>query len=224
MLAPRDTGQACNACVYFHSRDAYGGFCRNTPPPWYPVANADWCGHYSLTFPAVMPPLHAPTHEAGGTDELNVQGLHGLLADPQEPLQRAATGMIAPSNPPGTTNLANTMMGLGSLFRITPIFAGRVHIIVSGVVSNSGANNGMNLTGYWGTGTAPANGAPATGNAWSGTQHLTTKAAGELKGFAIIGGLVGATVGVPIWFDAALCCVAGGTANLYDCQFVAFEL
>ncbi len=34
----------------------------------------------------IIPALHAVTHENGGTDEINVTGLSGLLADPQTPL------------------------------------------------------------------------------------------------------------------------------------------
>jgi hypothetical protein len=36
-------------------------------------------------------PLHATTHEAGGTDEINVTGLNGLLADPQTPTAHASS-------------------------------------------------------------------------------------------------------------------------------------
>ena len=37
------------------------------------------------------PAPHAPTHENGGTDEINVGGLSGVLADPQIPIAHAAT-------------------------------------------------------------------------------------------------------------------------------------
>ena len=44
-------------------------------------------------------PLHASTHEDGGTDEINVAGLSGLLADGQTPLTHASTHASAGSDP-----------------------------------------------------------------------------------------------------------------------------
>ena len=44
-------------------------------------------------------PLHASTHEDGGTDEISVTGLSGLLADGQTPLTHASTHASAGSDP-----------------------------------------------------------------------------------------------------------------------------
>ena len=44
-------------------------------------------------------PLHASTHEDGGTDEISVTGLSGLLADGQTPLAHASTHASAGSDP-----------------------------------------------------------------------------------------------------------------------------
>ena len=44
-------------------------------------------------------PLHASTHEDGGTDEISVAGLSGLLADGQTPLTHASTHASAGSDP-----------------------------------------------------------------------------------------------------------------------------
>ena len=44
-------------------------------------------------------PLHASTHQNGGTDEISVAGLSGLLADGQTPLTHASTHASAGSDP-----------------------------------------------------------------------------------------------------------------------------
>jgi len=44
--------------------------------------------------PPVVVPAHAAQHENGGTDELEVEGLAGKLASPQEPEDHAATHQV----------------------------------------------------------------------------------------------------------------------------------
>lgn len=48
------------------------------------------------------PTAHGATHENGGGDEINVDGLSGLLADPQTPLGHAATHAPGGSDPLAT--------------------------------------------------------------------------------------------------------------------------
>lgn len=55
------------------------------------------------------PPLpveaHAPQHEAGGADEVNVEDLHGALADPQVPVSHKARHQLAGDDVIDVTNL-----------------------------------------------------------------------------------------------------------------------
>jgi hypothetical protein len=53
-----------------------------------PGTLADW---KEITFSGGVPGSHASTHQDGGTDEISVANLSGLLADPQEPLSTSAT-------------------------------------------------------------------------------------------------------------------------------------
>jgi len=63
---------------------------------------------------------HGPTHEAGGNDEINVEGLSGQLAGPQKPdpieLQNLTTAEIQQLENIGTTTISAAQWGyLGSL-------------------------------------------------------------------------------------------------------------
>src|SRR5262249_22112210 len=79
---------------------------------------------------------------------------------------------FAPSNPTGTASLTNVMMGLGSAVVFTPLFRGRMRVTFTGIIQNSTASNGAKINPpRWGIGTAPVNGAAATGN---GTFGQTT--------------------------------------------------
>jgi len=53
------------------------------------------------------------------------------------------------------------MMGLAISF--TPLYSGRVKIIIAGEASNNTAGDGFLIYAAYGTGAAPANGAAATG-------------------------------------------------------------
>ena len=84
-----------------------------------PIAGAD--GKLAVAFV----PSHASTHQDGGSDEMSVAGLSGLLADGQTPLAHAAS-----HNPGGSDaltgyevtsakNAASGYAGLSSASRIT---------------------------------------------------------------------------------------------------------
>lgn len=49
--------------------------------------------------PALSLPAHANTHEDGGSDEVNVDGLSGLLADAQAPTDHSSTHLPSGSDP-----------------------------------------------------------------------------------------------------------------------------
>lgn len=59
---------------------------------------------------ARTPTAHAGTHEDGGTDELDVTGLSGLLADPQTPLAHEATHKSGGTDPFLSTDLLEAIV------------------------------------------------------------------------------------------------------------------
>lgn len=69
------------------------------------------------------PTSHASTHENGGSDEINVAGLNGLLADQQTPLAHETTHRSAGSDPLSVLNLAGFPGGTGTFLRADASFA-----------------------------------------------------------------------------------------------------
>ncbi len=61
-------------------------------------------------------PLHATTHEAGGTDEISVAGLTGLLATPQTPTLHATTHEVGGGDEILLENLATAAMTATDVF------------------------------------------------------------------------------------------------------------
>jgi len=122
-----------------------------------------------------------------------------------------ATFSATPASPTGTTGTA--MMGLGTSCKLTPTYSGRVLVNFYMTASHSVANGSVQVQMYYGTGTAPANGAAATGTAYGslpGFQTYAPAAFGELSMSAIITGLTPATA---YWFDVKVQ-TGGGTGSL----------
>jgi hypothetical protein len=118
------------------------------------------------------------------------------------------------------------MMGLGASagFFITPSRTGRIVATIAGCAANNSNNSGFNITGRFGTGTAPANGDPVTGTAWSTTQHYFQSSSKDVSGFTVIGGNPSLTLGTPVWFDISVAAVAGGTVTVTDVQALLYEI
>lgn len=143
-------------------------------------------------------------------------GLQGSAGSPQ-----AATNFV--NSPTGNVSTAEVHMGLGANFSITPANTGKVFAIISGMVLNStAAGNGVNVRGRFNTGTAPINGATASGNALGAIQHFVASTTTGQQGFCIHG-IVSLTVGVAWWFDLSIQAVTGGGATVKDVQFSCLE-
>jgi hypothetical protein len=127
------------------------------------------------------------------------------------------------NSPTGNVSTSEVHMGLGANFSITPSNTGKVFAIISGMVLNStAAGNGVNVRGRYNTGTAPINGATASGNALGAIQHFVASTTTGQQGFCIHG-IVSLTVGVAWWFDLTLVAVTGGGATVKDVQFSCLE-
>lgn len=144
----------------------------------------------------------------------------GVLAGtyPNPSLARAAPAQLTPANPAATASTSLVMMGLGSTLAYTPASSGLVLITVGGMFFSSTAAVAVTLTGRYGTGGAPANGAAVTGTRWPGAADptfgaTTAAAAGNPFSFTAILTLV---KGTAYWFDLAL-----ATANAADAASAA---
>lgn len=123
-----------------------------------------------------------------------------------------AAMMATPAAPSGgSTSNTGVMMGLGSVWTITPGLSTRVEAFISLVAQNSTAGGGCGVTVYYGTGTAPVNGAALTGTAVGARQFGQSVSAGANVPFSQEVFITGLAKGVPIWMDVAL--TNGGSAT-----------
>lgn len=127
-------------------------------------------------------------------------------------------------NPVGTTSTTFVMMAVGG--SITPTLSTRILVIMSGQIVNNTTGDGAVVRLKYGTGTAPINGAAESGTTLGSGKRLTDVTGLLAQGvpFAISGIITGATAGTPLWLDAALEAVTGGTANILNVDIIAYEL
>ena len=126
-----------------------------------------------------------------------------------------------PVAPAGTTSTTTVMMGLAISF--TPLYSGRVKIIIAGEASNNTAGDGFLIYAAYGTGAAPANGAAATGTTAGNGVKGASASANALLPFSIVAVVTGLTVGTPIWVDLWLAAVTGGTAYVSNLSVIVEE-
>jgi hypothetical protein len=126
-----------------------------------------------------------------------------------------------PANPAGTTSTIPVMMGLSISF--TPLYSGRVKIIISGEASNNTAVDGFIVNAAYGTGAAPANGNAATGTTIGNSVSGASAVANALLPFSIVAVVTGLTVGTAIWVDLRLAAVTGGTASVSNLSVIVEE-
>jgi hypothetical protein len=123
-----------------------------------------------------------------------------------------------PANPAATASTVNpgVMAGLGVLY--TPTGSGSLVITISGGGLTNTAVVNFRVTGYWGTGGAPANGAAVVGTQFAqGVQTFRASAfaAGSNTAFSTTAKATGLTIGTPIWIDLAFSTLnAADTAQL----------
>lgn len=147
-------------------------------------------------------PSGGPTGPAG---EVGATGPTGPA------LTGAAPVMSTPANPTGVLGTTYKMQGLGSGATITPVGSGNVRVTIDGVhkaPTGSGLTNSIYTIAY-GTGTAPINGAAATG-----TLVGATCTVGILAGITPITPITlpfsktvivtGLSLSTPVWFDFQL--------------------
>lgn len=127
------------------------------------------------------------------------------------------------SNPTGTSSTSPIMMGLAGA--ITPNRTGVVKIQIVGNIKNSSGSGGATLTIGYGTGTAPTNGAAATGSSAGSQQAIDIPiAAGDRIPFALSAIVSGLTLSTAYWIDLRLSATSTGTATASQVTINAFEI
>lgn len=138
----------------------------------------------------------------------------------------SATLQASPSNPVGTTSATGVMMGLGATCHLTPTYSSRVKVEFIGSGFNTTASDGYTIKVYFGTSTAPTNGAATTGtqvgNGTGGTQPAGS--GGFANPFSNSGIITGLTPGTAYWFDLNVLAVTGGTAAVSGLSCNALEV
>jgi hypothetical protein len=122
-----------------------------------------------------------------------------------------ATLQHYPTNPTGVTSTTPAMMGLGkdqagsgaSPCAITPVYSGRLLVIVTTNFTNSGTAATQGRL-YYGTGTAPSNGASATGTTASALASSYLAVANATETVSISSIITGLSPGTAYWLDLAL--------------------
>jgi hypothetical protein len=143
-------------------------------------------------------------------------------------LSTAALQTTTISTPTGTTNTTTgVMVGLGASVSavITPVRSGKIFVTIAGSCANNTVNCGGDCRIYWSTGTAPANGAAATGNPVGGlAQRRGNWPVSVVTPFSLSAIITGLTLGTQIWLDLVQVAVAGGTYNVQNVAVTACEL
>lgn len=126
----------------------------------------------------------------------------------------------SPLNPTGVTSTTPKMMGLGTVVHLAPTFSGRFRITVTGFVTAASAESFVQI--YYGTGTAPVNGAAATGTAVGNQAVLLVPAAAGsfITPFTIIEQVTGLTLSTSYWFDLGVNC----TVNSMSVGNIRYEV
>jgi hypothetical protein len=110
-----------------------------------------------------------------------------------------------PANPTGTTNTTGLMMGLGGTCKLTPTYSTRIKVEFLGNAQTTGAAGTFTtIKIFFGTGTAPVNGAAITGTQ-IGNLIQPVNAASNIGSVFINGGVItGLTPGTAYWFDISV--------------------
>jgi len=128
--------------------------------------------------------------------------------------------------PTGTTSATAVMAGMGSTCKITPGLTGRIRFVIEGRASNTVINNLITMQLLYGSGTAPTNGAAASGSSPSSlSMTIQSAVAQQPMAFSLSGQVTGLSVGTQYWFDLSQLQSGGGggTANINSAACNAVE-
>lgn len=137
-----------------------------------------------------------------------------------------ATLQGAPSDGTGTGGTASfTQVGFGSTCAITPAYSSRIYVNFSGSYTNSTSGDGGLAQISYGTGTAPTNGAAATGSAVGAAPIVTAVPANNaFVPFSVAAVVTGLTPGTAYWLDLQFKAITAGIFNIHSAACQAFEM
>lgn len=134
----------------------------------------------------------------------------------------AKTLVFGTSGAPGTTTSTTAVM-CGSAIAFTPTSSARAQFYVQGLVANSAAT-GSSMQLRYGTGTAPVNGAGASGTQVAQTTKWATLNANSQVEFTLFGYSSTLTPGTAYWVDCAqFSNAAGPTTTTVTALYYAIE-
>lgn len=140
--------------------------------------------------------------------------------------RQQSVGSVSVAAPAGTASTSFVMMGLGASGAVDIMAAStRAVVTAAGQMSNSSNGGETFVTLNFGSGTAPANGAPNTGTVLTQPAHfIATSGGGSFVPFSLIGLATGLVAGTSYWFDLAVRAQTAGTASVSNVQIMAWTL
>lgn len=134
---------------------------------------------------------------------------------------------LTPSNPASSTSTSLVMAGIGGTATITPAETGRIRVTVNGDAYTLTGNATVKVGLYGGTGTAPSNGAAASGYTAIGNPVSATTsyhAAGQGFPFSLSWIVTGLTLSTAYWVDLGFDTTnASDSANLENLSVTIME-
>jgi hypothetical protein len=131
-----------------------------------------------------------------------------------------------PANQTGNATATFKMNGLGAAAApctITPTQTGRVEFTITGQLVQNTTGDGVTYKLAFGTGTAPANAAAASGTVISATPVWTALTGQLTSQFAVTSIATGLTLNTAVWYDLQVADVTGGTAAITNVDCTAAE-
>lgn len=174
-----------------------------------------WRGHFYASSASLASSGGIPALVSGGQSgpmECNFAGAY------------FGVGVLTVTQPAAPTATAATTPGVmaGLAIPFTPTCTGKLRFRLTGNCSTSTAAANIGITGKYGTGTAPVNGAAVSGTSFAqGNLVVRCAVAGNGAGtpFEIWGQITGLTPGTAYWIDVAFyTATAADVANLYSLQ------
>ena len=130
-----------------------------------------------------------------------------------------------PADPSNTSSLTAVMAGFGSVLALTPKFSGRFRIAVVGQGYSTVGTATVFLALRIGTGTAPVNGAAASGSTIGPSFAVAGTGAGNGVSFQFIQEVGSLVVGTAYWVDLSFYTGnASNPANLHGVQAIVEEI
>lgn len=180
------------------------GFCRSYIATGLTLGTSYWID------------LQVSTSNANGT--ASVSGIDIVAIE----LNNRTITTSAGSSPTGTASATPVMMGLAGSF--TPTSTGRLLLIITGSDINSVAVDGTTVQLAFGTGTAPINGAAATGTTLGALQHNVYGANVNKANFLCAYIATGLTLNTTYWLDLQSARITAGTSTLSVVDIVGIEI